>query len=168
MHWVPNILLIIGLIYLDWWIIRLSLPIRSLQELKMLRKRMRDLLVPSPHVPFPKRFTLRTFFQEIGQKLILQSNFCLTDIIDCNFKKAKSWYAWLNYKIFRLLRFKKLIKTQQWKTNQLSLKMPPSPPTTNVQISAISKQCIFTKTGCVCVCVYPQSQSRIFVLLSLD
>ena len=134
--------------------IRLSLCIRSLQKLKMLRKRMRGLLVPSPHVPFPKTFKLRIFFQEIGQKLILQSNFCLTDITDCNFKKAKSWYAWQNYKIFRLLLFKKLVKHRLENQSIISKNNATFPPPTNVEISAISKQCIFMKTGCVCVHVH--------------
>lgn len=48
--------------FTDWWIIRLSLPMRSLQELKMLRKTMKAILVPSAQVFFPKMFTLSMFF----------------------------------------------------------------------------------------------------------
>lgn len=88
--------------FTDWWIVWLPLPIRSLQKFKVLRKRMSPSLSPC-HLPFPKRFTLGIFLQDMGQKLILQSNFCLASIINYNFMNTNHHIFWLNYKIFRFL-----------------------------------------------------------------
>lgn len=136
----------------------------------MLRKRRKALFVTLPTCALSQTETfLGKFFQEEDKNFILQSNFYLIDtILNCNFMKKKNHNLGEILKLYiQFLPLKNHGKTSQLSQNNVIF-FPP-----NVQISPISKQCIFTKEDRMRshtrmdMCVHTQSQCRIFILLFL-
>lgn len=133
----------------------------------MLRKRRKPLFVTLPTCALSQTETfLGKFFQEKDQNFILQSNFYLIDtILNCNFMKKNHNLGEILKLYIQFLPLKNHGKTSQLSQNNVIFFSP------NVQISPISKQCIFTKEDRMCshtrtdMCVYTQSQWRIFILL---
>ena len=127
-------------------------------------------MLPFPHVPFPKQ---KHSWENFSRKKI-KISFCkaistslIQFLIAILWKKKNHNLGEILKLYIQFLPLKNHGKTSQLSQNNVIF-FPP-----NVQISPISKQCIFTKEDRMRshtrmdMCVHTQSQCRIFILLFL-